>query len=137
MYGLILILFLGCEEEKDSVTADDVNHDFDNDGYTEAEGDCDDINPSIYLGAQEVCDGFDNDCEGTIDNGAIDAQIWYQDKDEDGYGVEGVYIEECERPEGYVAEFGDCNDDDSAIHPDAFEVADDNIDSNCDTEDNS
>jgi hypothetical protein len=137
MYRLVLLFLLGCEEEDIKAYAEDVDHDWDLDGQTEAQGDCDDINLAVYLGAIEVCDGFDNDCNGEVDVGATDAQIWYQDKDEDGYGVEGVYLEECERPEGYVAEFGDCNDDDPAIHPDAFEVADDNIDSNCDSEDNS
>jgi len=32
--------------------------------------DCDDTDPRAYLGAAEVCDGVDNDCDGIIDNGA-------------------------------------------------------------------
>ncbi|AKT40897.1 putative metal-binding motif-containing protein [Chondromyces crocatus] len=32
--------------------------------------DCDDTNPAAYPGGEEVCDGVDNDCDGTVDNGA-------------------------------------------------------------------
>ncbi len=31
--------------------------------------DCDDGNPNAYPGGTEVCDGADNDCDGTVDNG--------------------------------------------------------------------
>src|SRR5262249_29129025 len=32
--------------------------------------DCDDNNERIFPGNREVCDGFDNDCDGVVDNGA-------------------------------------------------------------------
>jgi hypothetical protein len=61
-----------------------VNHDIDvdGDGYRSiAAGgfDCDDGTSAINPGATEVCDGLDNDCDGTSDEG-------FPDDDRDGIG---------------------------------------------------
>ena len=51
--------------------------DLDGDGYTEEEGDCDDSDAAVNPAASEVCDGIDNDCDGTVDeNDAVDAATW-------------------------------------------------------------
>jgi N-acetylmuramoyl-L-alanine amidase len=42
--------------------------DNDGDGYSPADGDCDDNNPHVYPGAVEVVDGYDNDCDNHVDN---------------------------------------------------------------------
>ncbi len=47
--------------------------DHDGDGFTGADGDCDDVSPDIYPGAPEVADGRDQDCDGVLDNVSVTA----------------------------------------------------------------
>ena len=110
----------------DSVTACEAPE-----GYVGDDGDCDDENADAYPGAPEVCDAFDNNCDGEVDEGV--STTWYKDADEDGYGDSAVTTEACAEPTGYVAEPGDCDDNDSAYHPYAEEAdCTDPADYNCD-----
>ena len=85
-----------------------LEHDWDEDGYSELDGDCDDRDANIKL-----------------------ASIWYVDSDGDGYGLDSLQTESCTRPEGYTDQVGDCNDNNEKIHPEAFEICNDD-DDDCD-----
>ena len=61
-----------------------LERDSDGDGFSQADGDCDDDDPSSYPGAEEICDELDNNCNGLIDEGHD--KWWYLDLDADGYG---------------------------------------------------
>lgn len=92
-------------------------------GYVTTGGDCNDTNAAIHPEQDEVCDGSDNNCDGTTDDSdSIDARIWYRDKDEDGYGVSNNLTTACTQPTGYAAQGGDCNDQDSSINPSQTEM---------------
>jgi hypothetical protein len=91
----------------DTVAPPPVSLDADGDGST-ACLDCDDTNPLVYPGNPEACDGFDNNCNGIVDDvpGAPDA-------DSDGFN-------------GCV----DCNDTLAIVHPGHPEVCD-GFDNDC------
>jgi hypothetical protein len=65
------------------------NADFDGDGVLPASfggEDCDNRNPDVP-GPTELCNGYDDDCDGDVDEGdAADAGSFWQDRDGDGYG---------------------------------------------------
>jgi hypothetical protein len=100
------------------VTAE-VKADGDGDGFdsVDANGtDCDDEDPTIYPGAEEIWyDGVDQDCNGISD----------YDQDGDGY-VSAAFIED-KKSGG-----GDCQDVDATIHPGAADVWYDGVDQDCD-----
>jgi len=97
--------------------------------------DCNDRNDTVYPGADEVCDGLDNNCDDQVDEGHPSA-TWYADADADGYGAQGTGIAACAWPgSGYVPDPDDCDDADAAVHPGATEVPYDGIDQDCDDED--
>ena len=90
-------------------------------------GDClGDVEPTA-----ERCNGLDDDCNGSVDDGEGAPPSYYRDSDGDGYGDPGVSIVQCSAPDGYVERGTDCDDTNSAIHPGAAELCD-LVDSNCD-----
>ena len=101
-------------------------------GFVANATDCDDTEALAWRGAAEVCDGADNDCDGTVDNNdAVDATTWYADKDTDGYGDASVATTACSMPTGYVADANDCDDTEALAWRGAAEVCD-GADNDCD-----
>lgn len=91
------------------------DHDFDKDGFTENQGDCNDRDPNEFPG-----------------------QVWLKDADGDGYS-DGNFMKSCLRPKGYKlpselksCELVDCKDDDPGRAWDNPEVCDDGKDNDCD-----
>jgi hypothetical protein len=70
----------------------------------------------------EVCDGYDNDCDGEIDEGVL--VTFFRDLDTDTYGDPAVSVEACEAPAGYVSDGSDCNDLDATVNPGFAELCD-------------
>ncbi len=97
-------------------------------GYVSNSTDCNDANASSRPGGTEVCDGADNNCNGTTDEGV--GSTYYRDADGDGYGNVSQPAVACSQPGGYVSNASDCNDGSSSIRPGATEVCD-SVDNNC------
>lgn len=85
--------------------------------------DCNDVRSTVHPGHPEVCDGDDNDCDGTTDEGAL--RTFYVDADGDGRGDDTEpTLDACFLPSGYAELGGDCNDAESAVRPGVPEVCD-------------
>ncbi len=95
-----------CSDDVDN-TEPGPDDDQDGDGVTPNEGDCNDLDRSIYPGAPDPCDGKDQNCNGIIDEDF--------DVDQDNFTSCG----------------GDCRDNDPTSYPGAVEIVD-GLDNDCD-----
>ncbi len=103
-------------------------------GWVSQAGDCDDADPARHPGAEERCNGLDDDCNGRVDDGFEAPQApWYPDADGDGWGWEPGRFMLCGGGEGLVARGGDCNDRHPGVHPGARSRCD-GVDHDCDGE---
>ncbi|EKD42591.1 MAG: BNR repeat protein, partial [uncultured bacterium] len=103
-------------------------------GYVSDGSDCDDANAANHPGAAETCDGFDNDCDSSVDESdAVDALTWYQDADNDIFGNAAATTTSCMPVPGYVSDNTDCDDSSSTSFPGAAETCD-GFDNDCDGE---
>ncbi len=99
-------------------------------GWVVSDDDCDDDDPLVHPDAVEACDGVDQDCDGAVDEDAVDAQHLYADADGDGHGDPSAAADVCPGT-GWVVAHDDCDDDDPLVHPGAVEQCD-RVDQDCD-----
>ncbi len=82
--------------------------------------DCNDTNANVNPNKAEICDGIDNNCNGTVDEGC--------DKDGDHYC--DLAMQTVGNPPACIYGGGDCNDNNAAVNPGATEICD-GVDNNC------
>ncbi len=126
-----------CNGLADAVVSPGNLEDDDGDGVADAMcmpagGDCDDLNAAVRgTGTPELCDGYDNDCDGMVDESAA-ASMWYVDADMDGYGDStAAAMMSCMPIAGRVTVGGDCDDANPARRPGLPDRCD-TVDNDCD-----
>jgi hypothetical protein len=131
----------GCSEADRVVDADDL----DGDGYgdpttarqvcpdaatgVENADDCDDANPLANPGAEETCNGVDDNCDNQRDEGLLVSL--YVDADGDGFGDPATGLSSCPGA-GLVEDATDCDDGCASCHPGGTEGVRDGLDQDCD-----
>jgi uncharacterized protein (TIGR03382 family) len=106
--------------------------DQDGDGYAVADGDCNDLDATIFPGAEDLADdNIDQDCDG------IDPTWCFVDADGDGWGSaeSALGLDGTCDGDGLTDVADDCDDGDAAISPDGVEDCDDGVDQDCDGDD--
>ena len=62
-----------CDPALDRCVQERTPRDADRDGYDACAGDCNDADPAVHPGADELCNQIDDDCDGAIDEGLLSA----------------------------------------------------------------
>ncbi|UCG68369.1 MAG: DUF4215 domain-containing protein, partial [Thermoplasmata archaeon] len=143
LLGIMLLIAVFAVAMPAIVVAESV--DLDGDGFTD-DVDCDDTDPAAYPGADEICDGVDNDCDGDVDedgactavcgNGVVESGEECDDGNTaSGDGCSATCTEEGPDPvdldgDGFTDD-DDCDDTDPAVNPGADEICD-GVDNDCD-----
>ena len=77
--------------------------------------DCNDDDPMVRPGNQEICNGIDDDCNGSVDDGTLVEA--FTDIDGDGFGEPGTSHVGCaDNPDISLID-GDCDDRNPQIFP--------------------
>jgi hypothetical protein len=133
---------------------DDATGDADGDGFC-ASDDCADGDATIFPGADELCDGVDNDCAGDLGTTEADGdgdgvRVCDDDCDDSDPTVRPHAAELCDGldnacngslpanevdgdGDGAPPCAGDCNNNDPAVSPELEDVCGDLVDNYCDT----
>lgn len=98
-------------------------------GYVTNNLDCNDSDAYINPTATEICNGIDDNCNGSVDEGVT--SVFYADDDHDGFGNSMITTTGCTAPPGYVSNSMDCNDANAMVNPASSEVCN-ALDDDCD-----
>ncbi|HMV66106.1 MAG TPA: putative metal-binding motif-containing protein, partial [Myxococcota bacterium] len=110
-------------------------------GESDTRTDCADVGAgaaSIFPGAVETCNGYDDDCDTLIDDADPDrtgGSVWFGDNDGDGYAGSVVTRQACAQPNGFSAAPIDCLDSGPlgpTFNPGATDTPADGFDQDCD-----